>query len=47
MWFYMVQKTDLGVKMFFKDGRFNGANADVLKGHLKSQKIKLYNFGKS
>ena len=32
--YYMAQKTDLDVKMFFfKDGGLNGAKADVLKGH--------------
>ena len=31
----MASKTSLGVKMrVFKGGRFNGAHADVLKGHL-------------
>ena len=25
----------------FKDGRFNGANADVLKGQLEGQKVKF------
>ena len=42
MWFYMAQKTDLGVIIimgFFNDGEFNGADADVLKGHLEGQKF--------
>ena len=37
-----LEKTDVGIKMvFFMDGTFNGANADVLKSHLEGQKVQF------